>query len=55
MSVKDGYAYYALDLGTFQVVRGEEPEYEETAPIAGSLLELLRLLASGDPRLAGCV
>jgi len=55
MSVKDGYAYCALDLGTFQVVRGEEPEYEATVPIAGSLLELLQLLASGGPKPAGWV
>jgi hypothetical protein len=52
MSVKSGYAYFALDLETFQVVQGEEPEYEETTPIAGSLKELLQMLASGDPKLS---
>lgn len=52
MSVKNGYAYFALDLETFQVVQGEEPEYEETTPIAGSLEELFQMLASGDPKLS---
>jgi len=51
MSVKNGYAYFALDLETFQVVQGEEPEYEETTPIAGSLQGLLQML-DRDPRLA---
>jgi hypothetical protein len=52
MSVKNGYAYVALDLETFQVVQGEEPDYEETTPLAGSFRELVQMLARGDPRLA---
>ena len=52
MSVKNGYAYCALDLETFQVVQGEEPEYEETTLVAGALQELFQMLADGDAKLA---
>jgi hypothetical protein len=49
MSVKSGYAYFALDLESMQVVRGDEPEYEETLPLASSLGEMFEMLISRDP------
>jgi hypothetical protein len=50
MSVKSGYAYFALDLQTLQVVQGEEPEYEETSLLAESLEELFHLIVRRDPK-----
>ena len=50
MTVKSGYAYFALDLKTGKIVHGEEPEYEETSPFAASLKELFSLLSERDPR-----
>ena len=51
MSVKSGYAYFALDMDTFQVVCGEEPEYEEPSVLASSLDEMFRMCASRSPGL----
>ena len=50
-SVKSGYAYLAIDSATARVVSGEEPEYEETEVVAGSMKELLGLITGADPRL----
>jgi hypothetical protein len=52
MSLKSGYAYFAIEKTTLHVVCGEEPEYEETLPIASSVAELLDLLANSSPKLA---
>ena len=29
-----GYAYFAMEQSSLSIVRGEEPEYEETTPLA---------------------
>ncbi|MEO7096560.1 MAG: hypothetical protein ABI175_25100 [Polyangiales bacterium] len=50
MSVKSGYAYFALDLETRKVVQGEEPIYEEISTFAPSVHELFRLIAEQSPR-----
>jgi len=50
MSVKSGYAYLALDLNTLQIVRGEEPLYEESSLLASSLHEMFSLVVNRDPR-----
>jgi len=49
-SVKSGYAYFALDKKGREVVRGEEPVFEETSPLAGSFAELLGTMAENDSR-----
>lgn len=51
MSVKSGYAYFALNLETLQIVQGEEPIYEDSSPLASSLAELFSLIMKRDPRL----
>jgi hypothetical protein len=50
MSVKSGYAYFAIKRTTLGVVQGEEPEYEETSPVATSFAEFLALLAARDSK-----
>jgi hypothetical protein len=51
ISVKSGYAYFAIERGSLRVVRGEEPEFEETAPVASSVLDFLQRIAASDPGL----
>jgi hypothetical protein len=51
MSVKSGYAYFAIERTTLRVVCGEEPEYEQPSPLASSFAELLGLLAVRDAKL----
>ena len=51
MSVKSGYAYFAVQQDTLAIVCGEEPEYEETTLVASSIEELLARLARREPRL----
>ena len=48
MSVKSGYAYFAIDRESRAIVVGEEPEFEEAAPIAPDMEALLQKIASGD-------
>jgi hypothetical protein len=48
MSVKSGYAYFAMRKKDSSIVCGEEPEFEETTVIAASLSEFLRLLANPE-------
>jgi hypothetical protein len=52
ISVKSGYAYFAVRKADFGVVCGEEPEFDETSPIASSFSEFINLLAKRDPKLA---
>lgn len=49
ISVKDGYSFYAIDMKDCKrkIVRGEEPEFEETEIIANSFNEFLELIISG--------
>lgn len=46
LSVRDGYAFYAIDMesdaGT--IVYGREPEFEETEKVADNLQDFLRLI-----------
>lgn len=51
-ATKSGYAYFALAKDDLAVVCGEEPEYEETTPIAPSLTAFLQMIVDRDPRLA---
>jgi hypothetical protein len=46
LSVKSGYAYFALERGTMHVVVGEEPEFEEAKVIANTFDEFLAMLTS---------
>ncbi len=47
MSVRDGYAYAAINKETMQVVTGEEPEYEEATFLAPSWMSFLSKIADG--------
>src|SRR5437868_4112791 len=40
MSVKSGYSYFAIEYPSLKIVAGNEPEYEETIEIAGSIIEM---------------
>lgn len=51
MSVKSGYAYFAIERTSLQIVRGEEPEFEYTNWVSGTALSLLDLFTS-SPSLA---
>jgi hypothetical protein len=46
LSVKSGYAYFAIERDTSFIVVGEEPEFEATALVADSLAELLRMIGA---------
>lgn len=46
MSVKSGYAYYAVRISDGAVVCGEEPEFEEVTEVAPSLAEFMSKLQS---------
>ena len=51
LSVKSGYAFFAIERTTLRVVVGEEPEFEETTPMCQSFTELVDLIAARSPRL----
>jgi hypothetical protein len=51
ISLKSGYAYFAIEKDTLKIVRGDEPEFEETAFVADNFLELLKMLGKQDKRL----
>jgi len=51
MSVKSGYAYFAIERQGGAVVVGEEPDFGEASPLAASVAELLQMIAARDPRL----
>ena len=44
MSVKDGYSFYAIDLGKNKgiIIKGEEPEFEETYVVADNFEDFLQ-------------
>lgn len=46
LSVRDGYAYFAIDVGNEygSIVYGDEPEFEEPEKVASSFLEFLDLI-----------
>jgi hypothetical protein len=52
LSLKSGYAYFAIRQEDLVIVAGEEPEFEGTAIIATSFPEFLTMVSSNDPRLA---
>jgi hypothetical protein len=41
MNVKDDYAYYAIDMNTRKIVKGNEPEFEETTIVADNFEEFI--------------
>jgi len=55
MSVRSGYAYCAMERSSGRIVRGDEPEYEVTTPVASSFLELLQVIADRGPELHGLI
>jgi hypothetical protein len=52
LSVKSGYAFFALERGTMNVVVGEEPEFEDIKVIAATFDDFLAMLANGHEDLA---
>lgn len=44
LSVKDGYAYYAISMQDGSIVQGAEPEFEECKLVASSFAEFLEKL-----------
>lgn len=46
MSVKAGYAYFAIQMQALSVVVGEAPEFEEVSRVAASLAEFVDVLES---------
>jgi hypothetical protein len=52
ISVKSGYAYFAVRQADLAVVCGEKPEFEEATPIADSVEQLLDDLIAGASHLA---
>lgn len=55
MSVKCGYAYFAIQHGTNAVVLGEEPEYEETKVVSRCFSDFLKMVAAGDLAVSKCL
>ena len=51
MSVRDGYAYYAIRIADGSVVSGAESEFEETEVAAESFGEFLQKVISGEIQL----
>ena len=52
MSVKSGYAYFAVERATSAVVVGEEPQFEEPHRIATSVSEFFQMITKTDPGLS---
>lgn len=52
MSVKSGYAYFAIQKTDLAIVQGEELEYEEVTQVTKSFSEFLAMLRTGDSRLS---
>jgi hypothetical protein len=52
MSVKSGYAYFAVERDSLAVVVGEEPVFEEPHQVARSVSRLFRMIARGDRELS---
>ena len=47
LSVRNGYAYYAISMADGSVVYGSEPEFEECETVAGSFAEFLERVMDG--------
>jgi hypothetical protein len=52
LSVKSGYAYFAIRKSDLWIVCGEEPEFEETIPVEYSFIGLLNLFATRDSKVS---
>lgn len=52
LSVKSGYAYFAIEQHGLSVVHGEEPEYDQISQISSSIVEFLNQLTGRSSRLA---
>lgn len=48
ISVRNGYSFYAIDLERGGIVRGEEPEFEETEVVADSFFDFLDMVIRGE-------
>ena len=48
LSVKDGYAYYAISMKDGSIVQGAEPEFEECELVAVSFTDFLEKLMTGN-------
>ena len=48
LSVKDGYAYYAVNTADGSIISGSEPEFENSEIIADSFADFMQKIISGD-------
>lgn len=51
MSVKDGYAYYAISMDDGAIVYGYDPEFEECETVAASFEDFLEKIVDGSIKL----
>jgi hypothetical protein len=51
MSVKSGYAYWAVEHPAGNVIAGDEPEYEEVSMLGPSISEAHNLIVAQVPRI----
>ena len=48
LSVKDGYAYYAISMKDGSIVQGTEPEFEECTPVTSSFADFLEKIIKSE-------
>lgn len=48
LSVKGGYEYYAIRISDGFIVRGHEPEFEETRDVASSFGKFMEMICAGE-------
>ena len=51
LSLKSGYAYYAVSIEEGSIVYGSEPEFEECQTVADSFEDFMKKVISGEIRL----
>ena len=48
MSIGGDYQYYAINIDSGEVVQGWEPEFEESFVVAGSFVEFIEKITTGE-------
>ncbi|WP_394847464.1 hypothetical protein LZC95_08360 [Pendulispora brunnea] len=52
MSLKSGYAYFAIESESLEIVVGEEPEFEEVSKVASNISDFLEMILRQDLKIA---
>lgn len=47
LSVRGTYSFYAIDVSSYEIVKGSEPEFEDAQKVASSFDEFLQLVITG--------